>query len=223
MKVRILFHGVAVVALVATVVAAAQTPSTPKKPAGAAPTQSADRQSSAPSISEREASSGMATGKRQYKPISITAGRESSAPSVSEREVGSGMATGRKSGSVMAADREAQSGMASGRRQHQPILTVAEESRTSAHATESLSVAEPAADSKGNMQGVSSNPMYKDNTMSGNNPLYESKDKQAAPNAGGSHDTVEYKDGEDMTTRTRPGNHKAGTVKPTSGATTPNQ
>jgi len=60
MKARILFHGVAVVALVATVVASAQTPSTPKKADNPAPTQSADRQSSAASISEREASSGMA-------------------------------------------------------------------------------------------------------------------------------------------------------------------
>ena len=120
-------------------------------------------------------------------------------------------------------DREAQSGMATGRRQHQPILTVADDSRNSAHASESLSAEQTVGKSKGNMQNVSSNPMYKDNTMSGNNPLYEPKDKQAAPNTGGTHETVEYKDGEDMTTHSRPGNHKTATVKPTSDATTPNQ
>lgn len=94
MKARIVFHGAAVLVLVATVVAAAQAPATPKKPAPAASTgQSADRESSAPSVSEvtmksgqandrksgsvivldREASSGMATGRRQHEPILTTA------------------------------------------------------------------------------------------------------------------------------------------------------
>lgn len=252
MKARILFHGAAVLVLVTTVVAA-QTPSTPKKSADAAPkSQSANRQYSVPSVSEREASSGMASGKRQYSPVPtsresstpsvsereastgmasgkrqyspVSISHESSAPAVSEREAQSGMASGRKSGSVIMTDREAQTGMATGRRQHEPILTVADESRNSAHAAESLSAEQTIGKSKDNMQNVSSNPMYKDNTMSGNNPLYEQKGKQAAPKPATTHETVEYKDGEDMTSRNRPGNHKTSNVKPASGtATTPNR
>ncbi len=54
----------------------------------------------------------------------------------------------------------------------------------------------------------SSNPQAAQNNNSGENPLYESKDKaNLKPKAGGS-DVVEYKDGEDMTTRYRPGNNK---------------
>ncbi len=56
--------------------------------------------------------------------------------------------------------------------------------------------------------------MYKDNKSTGSNPLYESKEKQAAPNPGASHEIVEYKDGEDMTTRYRPGNNKTSKIKP---------
>lgn len=212
MKARILFHGAAILVLAATV-AAAQSPSTPNKPANSAPaTQSAERQASAPSVSEREASTGMASGKRQHSPISISAGRESSAPSVSEREASSGMASGKRQYSAPSvSEREASSGMASGKRQHEPV-------RIEAAAPEAAGT-----DAKGgNMQNASSNPMYKGNTSAGSNPLYEPKDKQAAPKPGTSHDTVEYKDGEDMTTRYRPGNNKTSNVKPTSGTgTTP--
>ena len=89
MKARIIFHAVAAVVLLTTV-AVAQTP---KKPATPAPkSQSADRESSAPSVSEvtmsketagrksgsviaadREASSGMATGRRQHEPVLLSA------------------------------------------------------------------------------------------------------------------------------------------------------
>jgi hypothetical protein len=76
----------------------------------------------------------------------------------------------------------------------------------------------------GNMQGVQSNPMYKENKNQGTNPLYErsvedndparhhpteNKTTQVQPPANNaSHETVEYKDPEDMTTRYRPGNNK---------------
>jgi hypothetical protein len=225
MKARILFHGTAVLVLVAAVVAAAQAPSTPKKPATAASTgQSADRESSAPSVSEREAQSGHASGKRQYSPVSTSADRESSAPSVSEVTMKDAQASDRKSGSVIVLDRESSSGMMTGRRQHEPVLKSADKSLGSAHATESVNAPAPAADAKGgNMQNASSNPMYKENTQSGTNPLYESKDKQAAAKPGTGHETVEYKDPEDVTTRYRPGNNKTTTVKPTSGTTPPSK
>jgi hypothetical protein len=66
----------------------------------------------------------------------------------------------------------------------------------------------------GSMQNAQSNPLYKDNKLEGTNPLYEGRDSAArtqAPSHGATatHDVVEYKDGEDATTRYRPGNKKA--------------
>jgi hypothetical protein len=84
--------------------------------------------------------------------------------------------------------RDAQSGMASGRLQSAP----------SGHATA------PQGDAKSAAQ---SNPMYKDSGNAGSNPLYQGKNKTAAKSGSG-HETVEYKDPEDMTTRYRPGNNK---------------
>jgi hypothetical protein len=58
------------------------------------------------------------------------------------------------------------------------------------------------------------NPFYEDNSHQGTNPLFEGRDKDAAAaapkpsNQAHSHETVEYKDPEDMTTRYRPGNNK---------------
>ena len=224
MKARIIFHGIAVLVLF-TSVAVAQTPKTKSStsPGSAAHGQ----ESTSASVSARETGSGMATGRRQHEPISISAretgsgmatGRESSQPSVSEagitaREAGSGMASGRKSGSIIVLDRESAqgvstaretgSGMATGKRvsgdPHEYL-----NSRNSAHATESLN-----ADST---SSVHSNPLYQPSGNQGTNPLYQGKDKTAAPSttSGSSHEVVEYKDGEDGTTHTRPGNHKPG-------------
>jgi len=135
----------------------------------------------------------------------------------------------RKSGSVVAADfdhrtaRETGSGMATGRRQYQPLTTREsngdQSARDSAHATESVDgasmgknelkqEAENKAAGQNKMSSAQNNPMYKDSGKSGANPLYEGKDKAAAAPAPKSHETVEYKDGEDMTTRYRPGNNK---------------
>jgi hypothetical protein len=143
-----------------------------------------------------------------------------------DREAQSGQASGRKSGSVIAVDREASSGMASGRRQHEPVLAATDKSLGSAHAIESVTTPEPPTDAKSDQtQKASSNPLYKDKGVAGTNPLYEAKDKQAAPKPSTSHETVEYKDPEDMTTRYRPGNNKTSKVKPTSstGTTPPSQ
>lgn len=98
--------------------------------------------------------------------------------------------------------RDAASGQASGRQDqfgHASGLATdnaaagaqaADKSRNSAHATESLD-----ASKMGN---------------TGENPLYEGKDKTGLkPNAGASN-VHPYKDGEDMTTRSRPGNNKPG-------------
>jgi hypothetical protein len=211
-----MFHVGAVVVLAAAV-AAAQAPKDKSKPAQASASQ--DRQSSAPSVSEREMSTGMATGRRQHQPVTITA-RESSQPSVSElgvvsaREASSGMATGRKSGSVIAHDRdsvttarESGSGLPTGKAvSGDPHVN--ENARNSAHATESLDAASKDA---AKLSEAHSNPMYKDNGLQGTNPLYQGKDKMSAPPSGnGPKPVVEYKDGEDGTTHTRPGNHKPG-------------
>ena len=187
MKARIIFHGVAILVLIATVAAAQAPAKNPAKPAPAG--QSADR--------------------------------ESSAPSVSELTVSKAQSTDRKSGSVVVLDREASSGMATGRRQHEPVPSPADKSLGSAHATESISTQAPADKTKGSMQSVSANPLYKDSSNQGNNPLYEPKDKQAAPSSGAGHDVVEYKDGEDMTTRYRPGNNKTSKAKPATDSPSP--
>ncbi|MBS1802860.1 MAG: hypothetical protein JST28_05805 [Acidobacteria bacterium] len=228
MKPRIVFHVVAVV-VIAAAVAAAQSKNQ-QKPAQATSTQS--RQSSTPSISEREAATGMATGKRQHQPITITAREASSGmatgrvavpssnqPSayesgvVTARETGSGMATGRKSGSVVAADynyattsRETGSGMATGKQVSGDPHEYLNE-RNSAHAVESL---DGASKDAAKMSTVQSNPLYKGEGTSGSNPLHKGNDRTAAPSSNNGPKPVEYKDGEDGTTRTRPGNHKPG-------------
>jgi len=134
--------------------------------------------------------------------------RDTSSGQASGREAASGMASGRKSGSVVAADfnhRDAhqdQPGNASGRQDQFPKASGAvagqpqpqSNARNSAHATESITESGKAVNNK--LANAQSNPLYKDNGMSGENPLYESKDKTA------------YKDGEDPVTRTRPGNNK---------------
>ena len=94
------------------------------------------------------------------------------------------MATGRRSGSIVVLEhdsatpaREASSGMATGRQvsgdPHEYV-----NSRNSAHATESLDAGSKDA---AKMSKAQSNPMYKDNGMEGTNPLYQGKDKTAAP------------------------------------------
>lgn len=102
--------------------------------------------------------------------------------------------------------RESYSGMATGRRMHKPISTASQKSLGSAHATESSTVqpATASATQRGNMDNAQSNPLYKEKPTSGENPLYESKDKTAQPvqhSGKASHEVVEYKDGEDQQTR----------------------
>jgi hypothetical protein len=154
-------------------------------------------------VKPRDASSGQASGRDAATGMS-TGRREASSGQASGREAASGQASGRKSGSVVAADfnyRDAQSGQASGRQDQFPKASgaVADEpqvqsnARNSAHATEALDSTTAGNNKAGNVQ---SNPMYKDNGKSGQNPLYESKDKSA------------YKDGEDPVTHTRPNNNK---------------
>lgn len=197
MKPRIIFHAAAV-ALLAAVVAAAQSPQDKQKPAQSGEPQS--RQASIPSISEREAATGMASGRRQHQPVTVTA-----------REASSGMATDRKSGSVIVLDndsvtnaREAGSAMAAGKivsgDPHENL-----NSRNSAHASEAL---DAGAKDAGKMSESQSNPLYKDGGAKGSNPLYEGEDRTAAPTTGAGTKPAEYKDGEDGTTHTRPGNHK---------------
>ena len=111
----------------------------------------------------------------------------------------------------MVGARETSSGMASGKRQHADVTiegsanadqATSLNSKSSAHATESLNTEQKPQ--------AQSNPLYKDNTNQGSNPLFEGKAKTAAkPGDNGSKSkTVEYKDGEDQTSRTRPGNNK---------------
>lgn len=169
----------------------------------------------------REASSGQATGIVSPRdPASGQAsGRKSGAVIAADFKVTDEEAASRRQHQpiiVTSADaqvttaRETSSGMATGRRQHEPVTITNGKSLGSAHAVESLDAA-PAESGSGN-EKAASNPLYKDNGTAGTNPLYQGKDKTAAtPQAATtdhSHETVEYKDPEDMTTRYRPGNNK---------------
>ena len=224
MRARIVFHGCAVVVLFASVAFAQSKP----KPHASADEQATAKENQLGSASGREAASGMATGRRQYEPAPATA-RETGSGMATGRKSGSIIVLDRDSATGQASGREASSGMATGRRQYQPMVTAREagsgmatgrredasapaasggsatqqaqmNARNSAHATESLS-----ADQK------QSNPLYQGNGQQGTNPLNQSKDKTAPkPNGTGSSakPVVEYKDGEDQTTRYRPGNNK---------------
>jgi hypothetical protein len=182
LKHRIIFHVVAVIVLTA-VVAAAQSPEPKQKSTGTGET---------PSQSTRNLSASKATA-------------------VSARETGTGMATGRKSGSVIVLDREsvnagreAGSGMATGKRvsgdPHEYL-----QPHTSAHEAVSL---DGASKDPGKMSEAQSNPLYKDGGTKGSNPLYEGKDRTAAPPSSNGSKPADYKDGEDGIAHTRPGNHK---------------
>ena len=132
---------------------------------------------------------------------------------VAPRDIASGQSSGRKSGQVNSADFKVTAD-ASTDRQHQPAIVTSDKSLGSAHAVESV-YATPGQSDSGS-EKAASNPIYKDNTNQGTNQLYQGKDKNAAapaPSKGvdgleHSHETVEYKDPEDMTTRYRPGNNK---------------
>ncbi|MBL7745151.1 MAG: hypothetical protein JNN00_16875 [Chitinophagaceae bacterium] len=72
------------------------------------------------------------------------------------REAGSGMASGKRS-------REKGSGLATGRRQYEPVFTDGQGS-----------VCDPCV-ATAKLSNVKNNPLYKDNGLSGNNPMYEGK------------------------------------------------
>lgn len=184
MKARTVFYCTAVVILLASV-ALAQSPTKPRTADTAQPSSSQDQKPKSTQPSAREASSGMATGRKSGSIIVV------------DRDQASGKASGR----------EISSGMATGRRQHEPVTAdvppqPAENARNSAHATESLSTDK--------MANAHTNPMYQDKGQAGTNPLYESKDKVVTPPSSGSTPApvVEYKDGEDATTHTRPTSKK---------------
>ncbi len=75
--------------------------------------------------------------------------------------------------------RDAASGMATGRRMHKPLTT---------------------APQSGSMENTRTNPMHEEKPMSGQNPLYGSKDKALQPgqhSGKAEHEVIEYKDGDD--------------------------
>jgi len=105
-----------------------------------------------------------------------------------------------------------------------PAAPGAAKSMGSAHATESLSASTPSASAENAKDSKQSNPMYKENGNSGENPLFEGKDSVAPKPKSGASPTVQYKDPEDMTTRYRPGNNKTSrVVVKTDGSATPSQ
>ena len=87
----------------------------------------------------------------------------------------------------------------------------------SAHATESLAATPaPGKNEINQNQPAKPNPTNLSEEKSGENPLFQASNKDAQPHVPSlnvdsledAHETVEYKDPEDMTTRYRPGNNK---------------
>ena len=136
----------------------------------------------------RETSSGMATGRREASTGMATGKASVQSP----RDAATGQASGKQ---MQATDsntqpaayeqsvttaREASSGMATGRTAQAPMGTHHEtelrESPSKASIGKTSAMDDWNAQNK-NMNGAQSNPMYKDNTMSGTNPLYESSQK----------------------------------------------
>jgi hypothetical protein len=133
----------------------------------------------------RESSSGMATGRRE-----ASSGMSSGKASVqSPRDAATGQASGKQ---MQATDsstqppayeqsvktaREASSGMATGRTAQAPTGTHHEtelrESPSKASLGKTSAVDDWNAQNKNSMSGAQSNPMYKDDGKSGNNPLYQ--------------------------------------------------
>jgi hypothetical protein len=191
--------------LVLAALAIAQAPATSKtvKPRDAASGQA----------SGREASSGMASGRRQNKPLSahedpnVTPTNSEATDGAATASEAASQASGRKSGMVNAAD-------------FKKDLNA----KSSGHATESLAVSDGASSSDPEKSTKTSNPLYQQSGNSGENPLFEPKDKTVTapkPNAN-APETVEYKDGEDRNTRYRPGNNKTTkTADKNKGAATP--
>ncbi|HEU5352448.1 MAG TPA: hypothetical protein VFU55_12705 [Terracidiphilus sp.] len=115
---------------------------------------------------------------------------------------------------------DASHGSTVGRRTFHPFGAVSRNSTGSAHGTQSTNAQSNQAAPRGSISNAHTNPMYKDKGTSGNNPLYEGKDKtvQPSPHSGqqATHEVVEYKDGDDPVMHARNGSpstaRKSGSV-----------
>jgi len=162
--------------------------------------------------------------------MALAQSTKGSNPPPPRKDAPSAQPADRKSGAVIAADFKT-SGQSSSER-GRDIPSVSEvtasdkasgqaaafpsfKSMGSAHATES--VAAPAHQGKNELDQLydkKSSPASASQDKTGVNPLFEQNDKDAVAaasnrsNLAHSHETVEYKDPEDMTTRYRPGNNK---------------
>ncbi|MGA7859266.1 MAG: hypothetical protein WCA11_15125 [Terracidiphilus sp.] len=151
-------------------------------------------------------------------------------PPPSKKDAPNAQPAGRKSGAVIAADFKGSGQASTDREGGGPIISEVTatdkangqaaafpsfKSMGSAHATESLATAPPQGKNElDQLYDRKANPHTALREHEGVNPLFEAKDKDAvAPPSKSaslehSHETVEYKDPEDMTTRYRPGNNK---------------
>jgi hypothetical protein len=133
--------------------------------------------------SPRDLATGQASGKRMHKPMMVADPADGAAAQdvTTAREASSGMATGKTAQAPTGthhdavihrdlAARDAASGQAAGQ-------TELRESPSKASLGKTSAVDDWNAQNKNSMSGAQSNPMYKDNTMSGTNPLYESSQK----------------------------------------------
>jgi hypothetical protein len=134
-----------------------------------------DQQGQASGVtSPRDQATGQASGKRMHKPLTVLA--DDSA------QVGAQDVT---------TAREASSGMATGKVAAQSPTGTHHDTAVQASGKAAVGGAKPMASDdwnaqqKNSMSGAQSNPMYKDNTNSGSNPLYQGKDRVAAGDVNG--------------------------------------
>jgi hypothetical protein len=172
--------GLALLGALGAASAIAQSSPDPANAVTTAVTVSAQRESTITVLAPREAASGLATGKRQHAPVTISKAVDLD---------GDGMADAPK-----AAPRDIATGQSSGKRQHAPATThdpadqdcdgKAEKSdatpRGVAAGQTNVKRSNPSSEvaaAHGQMGCAQRNPIHKPNAVSGENPLY--KDKSA--------------------------------------------
>lgn len=131
-----------------------------------------DQQGQASGVtSPRDQATGQASGKRMHKPLTVRADDSVQAGTqdvTTAREASSGMATGK---AAVQSPRDLATGQASG--------------KAAVGGAKPMASDDWNAQQKNSMSGAQSNPMYKDNTNSGSNPLYQGKDRVAAGDVNG--------------------------------------
>jgi hypothetical protein len=140
--------------------------------------------------SPRDAATGIASGKRMHKPMMVADPAEAAAAQdvVTAREASSGMATGKTAAqspmgthheAVIHRDLAAREASSDPAAAQADVQTARETGSGMATGRKTMAADDWNAQNKNGMSNAQSNPMYKDNTQSGNNPLYQGSSARA--------------------------------------------